>query len=485
MNRRTFLSGTAAGAFSILPREVLGGPGRVAPSDKIALACVGVGAQGTRVMMNFLKEPDVQVTAVCDVNKESGDYSEWSPGEIRSKQRQLVGDNKWGSEWKGCVCGREPARRLVEAYYAAQKGSGRSQGCNAYSDFRELVEREKSLDGVVVCTTDHWHAGISIFAMRKGKHVYCQKPMTHSIDEARKMAEVARETKVATQVAVGNEASDATRLLTEWVAAGAIGRVREIHNWSSRPFWPQGIERPKESEPVPEGLDWDLWLGPAPERPFHHAYLPFVWRGWLDFGTSAIGDMGCYSFDTLFRVLKLGPPESVEASSTLVYPETYPLASMIHYEFRAPGDMPPVKLNWYDGGVRPARPEELDEGWEMRGEQGEGLILAGDSGKIICGFDGQNPRLIPESKMRAFEIPPDTLPKSIGHFREWIAAIKGGEPARANFEFEALVTEAVLLGNVAVRVGKKLHWDSARMRVTNDQAANDLVSPPRRREWKI
>lgn len=485
LSRRTFLLGGATAGLTILPRRVLGGPGHVAPSDRITLGCIGVGAQGTRVLMGFLKQPEVQVVAVCDVNKESADYSEWGAGEVRSKQRQLLGNNNWGSDWKGCVCGREPARRLVEAYYATQKGSGSYKGCASYNDFRELLENEKGLDGVVVCTPDHWHATISIFAMRKGRHVYCQKPMTHSIDEARKMAEVARDSKVATQVAIANEASDATRILTEWIAAGVIGGVREIHNWSSRPFWPQGIERPPQADPVPDGFDWDLWLGPAPERPFNHAYLPFVWRGWFDFGTGAIGDMGCYSFDTLYRVLKLGAPESVEASSTQGHPETYPLASIIHYEFPARGGMPPLKLHWYDGGVRPPRPDELEESREMRGEEGEGLILVGDGGKIYCGFEGQNPRLIPEPKMKAFQPPPDTLTKSVGHYLEWIAAIKGGEPARANFEFEAPITEAVLLGDVAVRIGKKLHWDSAKMRVTNDSAANDLVSLPKRSAWKI
>lgn len=487
LSRRVFLveTASAAGAFTILPRHILGGPGYVPPSDRIALACIGVGAQGTRVMMEFLKQPDVQVVAVCDANKESSDYVEWGPGEILSKERQLIGNNNWGSDWKGCTCGREPARRLVEAYYARRYGSSSYKGCASYNDFRELLEKEESLDGVVVCTTDHWHAAISIAAMRKGKHVYCQKPMTHSISEARRVAEVARATKLATQVAIGNSASDATRHLTEWIAAGVIGRVREVHNWSSRPFWPQGIDPPKQAEPVPEALDWDLWLGPAPERPYNHVYLPFVWRGWFDFGSSAIGDMGCYSFDTLFRVLKLGAPESVEASSTQVFSETYPLACTIHFEFPARGDLPPVKVHWYDGGMRPDRPDELEESVDMRGEDGEGLILAGESGKIFCGFEGQRPRLIPSSKMKAFQPPPDTLPKSIGHYREWIEAAKGGEPPHANFEFEAPITEAFLLGNVAGRAGKRLHWDSANMRITNDAGANDLLNPPTRSVRKV
>src|SRR6266581_3058177 len=257
-----------------------------------------------------------------------------------------------------------------------------------------------AVGSVVVCTPDNLHAAVSVVAMKKGKHVFCQKPLPVTIHEARRMAEIARETGVATQIAVGNQASEATRLLCEWIWDGAIGPVREVINWSSRPFWAQGLERPKEAQPVPDGLDWDLWLGPAAERPFNHAYLPFVWRGWDDFGCGALGDMGSYSFDTIFRVLKLEAPASVEASSSERYEETYPLASVIHYNFPARGDMPPLKFTWYDGGLKPSRPEELEQDRPLKGddeEGGEGLLFVGDRGKILCAFNGANPRLIPES----------------------------------------------------------------------------------------
>lgn len=332
ISRRAFIGGAlSSAAFTIVPCRVLGG-GTIPPSEKITIACVGIGSQGTRVLMDFLKQPDVQVVAVCDCNRESSDYVEWWKNELRDKQRALLGPGytEWGSDWKGCVAGREPARRLVEAYYASRSPSGKYTGCAAYSDYRELLEKEKDLDAVIVGTPDHTHALISIAVMRKRKHVYCQKPMSHSILEARRMAEVAREAGVATQVATGNQASEDTRVLCEWVWAGGIGTVRRVVNWSSRPFWLQGMNRPEQEETVPEGLDWNLWLGPAPSRPFNHVYLPFVWRGWYDFGTGALGDMGCYSFDTIFRVLKLGMPESVEASSTQPYPETFPLGSIIH-----------------------------------------------------------------------------------------------------------------------------------------------------------
>jgi len=332
---------------------------------------------------------------------------------------------------------------------------------------------------VVVGTTDHWHALISIAAMRKRKHVFCQKPLTRTVYEARRVAEVARETGVATQLAVGNQASEETRLLSEWIWDGAIGPVRRVVNWSSRPFWPQGIDRPAGEEPVPRGLDWDLWLGPAPMRPYHHAYHPFVWRGWYDFGCGALGDMGCYSFDTIFRVLKLSAPASVEASSTETYKETFPKASIIHYSFPARDDMPLVTLTWYDGGLKPPRPEELEDGRDMS-EGNEGLMFVGDKGTILCGFTGENPRLIPEAKMKAYRQPPKSLPRSPGNYREWLDACKGGKPGGANFAFSGPVTEALLLGNVAVRTGEKLRWDPARL-----DPANELLNPPMRGSWKL
>lgn len=465
----------------IVPRHVLGGTGFVAPSDKITAACVGVGSQGTRVMLDFLALPEMQVIAVCDVNKQSSDYVEWGKNELRDKVRRAIAKADWGGD-SGAVAGREPARQIVDAYYATQKESGTYQGCAAFADFRELLENVRDLDAVIVGTPDHAHAVVSIAAMKKGKHVFCQKPMTHSIHEARQVAQVAQRTGVATQVAVGNQASEATRLLCEWVWNGAIGPVRQVHNWSDRPYWPQGINRPAETPPVPEGLDWNLWLGPAPERPYHPAYQPFVWRGWYDFGAGAIGDMGCYSFDTIFRVLKLGSPQSVEASSTEVLKETFPKASIIHYSFPEREGMPPVRVTWYDGGLRPPRPDELDSGQEM---EKEGLLFVGDHGKILCRFNGGNPRLIPDSKMKEFKQPEKTLPRSAGNYQEWIAACKGGKPGGGNFEFTGPVTEAVLLGNLALRTGAKLHWDAPNLEVPNLPSAKPLIRREYRDGWTL
>lgn len=504
MTRRSFLGQAAAGAvgFTIIPRRVMGGAGYVAPSDKVNLAFVGVGAQGLRVMLHFLRQPDVQGVAVCDVTKSAANYPQWDTHEFCKSVRSLLGaDSGW--DWlspdqpiqlthslrvTSGVAGREPCQQIVNAYYGQPQRSGEYHGCAAYVDFRELLEKQKDVDGVVVCTADHLHAAVSAAAMRKGKHVFCQKPLTHTVYEARRIAEIARETGVATQIAVANQASEDTRLLCEWIWGGAIGPVREVVNWSSRPYWPQGIERPKDAEPVPDGLDWNLWLGPAPERAFNHAYLPFVWRAWSDFGCGALGDMGCYSFDTIFRVLRLEAPASVEASSTERYAETYPLASIVRYDFPARGDMPPVKFTWYDGGLKPPRPEELEENRRFRGEdeeEDEGLLFVGERGKILCDFNGRNPKLIPQSKMDSYEPPPKTLPRSPGNEREWLDACKGSRvKPGGNFEFSAVVTEALLLGNVAIQSGQRLSGGPNPKAVSAD-IDQKYIYPERRSGWEI
>ncbi len=499
MTRRKFLAttGAATAAFSILPRRLLAGADELPPSAKINVAFVGVGSQGLRVMLNFLGQPDVQVVAVCDPNKSSADYPQWGEYEFRNAVRKLL-KTESGWEWlspnkpvpltrtrsgQSGLAGREPCQKIVEAYYGAQKRSGQYRGCNAYRDYRELLEKERDVDAIVVGTTDHWHALVSVAAMKKGKHVFCQKPMTRTVHEARRMAEVARETGVTTQVAVGNQASEATRLLCEWIGSGAIGPVRQVINWSSRPFWPQGVERPKEKQKAPKGLDWDLWLGPAPTRPFHHVYLPFNWRGWHDFGAGALGDMGCYSFDTIFRALKLDAPTSIEASASERYPETFPNASVIHFDFPSRIDLPPVRLTWYDGGLKPPRPIELDAGQDL---SDEGLMFIGDGGTILCGFNGGNPRLIPDAKMKAFQAPPKNLPRSPGNEREWLDACKDAKKKTgANFEFSGVVTETLQLGNVALRTGKRLIWDKANLKAANDPSAQQFIRPSYRGNWTL
>jgi hypothetical protein len=320
-----------------------------------------------------------------------------------------------------------------------------------------------------------------MMAIKLGKHVYVQKPLTWSIDEARKLTEAAREHKVATQMGNQGHSSEEIRVLCEMIWAGAIGDIREVHAWTDRPQWLQGIARPADTPPVPSGIDWDLWLGPAPSRPYHRYYHPFAWRGWMDFGTGALGDMGCHIMDNAFWALKLGHPTSIEgcASQRVVKDwekmenkETWPDASIVRYEFPARGNMPAVRMTWYDGGLKPPRPVELEK---ERNLGPNGVIFVGDKGVIM------DSRLIPDSKMTDLPRPPKTIPRITGtHEQNWIDACKGGPAACSNFEYSGPLTEVVLLGNIAIRMGNRLEWDGANMKITNIPEANPDLSGLRR-----
>lgn len=429
ISRRAFLKGAASAfAFSIAPSGIFG---TLAPSNKLHIAGVGVGGMGRAYLQNVAGE---NITALCDVDENF-------------------------------------AAKTYKTYPKAK----------TYNDFRKMLDTEKGIDAVVIGTPDHTHATVAMRAMRMGKHVYCAKPLTRTVYEARLLAKTAEEMKVQTQMSVQSDASEEQRLLREMIDDGAVGKVREVHIWSNRPIWPQGVRRPEDTPPVPAGMNWDLFLGPAPTRPYHPCYHPFKWRGWFDFGTGALGDMGCHAFDHVFKMLKLKHPGSVSAETTTRYDETYPKASTVRFDFNTP-DGDAVKLLWYDGGRKPQRPEELDEGRDLRFQ---GMIIIGSEAKIFAGFTGGGARLIPEKKMKAYKRPPKTLPRSTGHYREWIAACKGGKPAGCNFQFGGPLTEAVLLGNIAVRTGRKLKWDGPRMKITNDVEANEYIHAPYRDGWTL
>src|SRR5579884_1114437 len=507
LSRRGFLRGAlASAAFTIVPRHVLG-RGFVPPSDKVTIASIGMGRQGQAVTMELLARPDTQIIAVCDCNEKAMNYVEYGDNALLKAARKLLGPGyeNWGADLTSPgevqlthtfrtslgMGGREPAKRLVEAYYGSRKesASGAYKGCNAYKDFRELLSKEKDLDAVYIATPDHWHAAITMAAMRQRKHVLCQKPMTHNIADARRVASLAREMKVATSLPVNNPSSESTKLISDWLADGAIGHVREVHNWSSRPYWPQGVDRPSTVDPVPPGFDWDLWLGPAPERPFNKAYLPFVWRGWYDFGCGSFGDMGCYSFAGIFKILNLTPPLSVEATSTEKFAETYPKASLVHLNFPANGSRGPVHLAWYDGGLMPPRPSGLlPEDERLFHKHAEGVMYVGDKGILIGGFNGNHPRVYPESK--TYVTPPpekhDDDEVRDPAVLQFIAACKGGPAPLASFETQAPVTEAFLLGCLAQHAPwQRYEWDSAAKRITNVDAANQYVDPPYRKEYAV
>jgi len=444
LTRRAFLgTSSALATFVVVPRAALGGAGVASPNSKLNIAGIGIGGQGASDLNDVRSE---NIVALCDVDS---DY----------------------------------AAKIFRKYPDAKR----------YKDFREMLDKEKSLDAAVVATPDHIHAVASMAAIRHGKHVYCEKPLTRTVYEARALAKAAREAKVATQMGNQGMAFEGNRLINEWIADGAIGPVREVHVWSDRPthrgkmplWWAQGIERPKDTPPVPPSLDWDLWLGPAPLRPYHPAYVPFRWRGWWDFGSGGLGDMGIHNLAPVFSALKLGAPASVHASSTPVFKETVPLACIVHYQFPARGDMPPLQLHWYDGGLLPARPEELEDDRPLDPE--DGVIFVGDKGKmLVTGWGGEHPRLIPEGRNKEYRRPPKTLPRSIGHHKEWIEACKTGSPTRSNFDFAGPLTEAVLLGSVCVRLGgEKLVWDSASFKVTNVAEANGYLHYKYREGWEL
>jgi predicted dehydrogenase len=459
LSRRNFLTTSAlvAGAITLVPRHVLGGPKFVAPSDKVNIAIVGAGGQGRTNVRNLFGQPDAQIIAICD------------PAETWTLDRFY---------YKGAA-GRKPVKAEIEKNYA-QKSPNFT--CAEYEDFRVMLEKEKSVDAVLCATPDHLHAYVSITAMKAGKHVYCEKPLTHSIWEARQVAKVAKETGVATQMGNQGHSDEGIRSTYEWIKDGAIGKIREVHAWTSAGKWMKDIGRPKDASPVPQGMNWDLWLGPRETRPYHDSYAPVTWRSFWDFGTSAIGDMACHNLDPAFLALDIASPASVEATSPSVDPYTTSECAIYTYRYPARGELPPLVVRWYDGGLYPATPDELEEGDQLGSN---GILFCGEKGFILCPGWAGNPRLLPDSLMQAYKKPAKTLPRSKGHHRDWLDACKGGTPASANFAYGAKLTEMVLLGNVALRSGKKITWDAPNMKVTNVADANQYLKGSYRAGWEL
>jgi len=492
VSRRTFLEKSATtAAVTLVSRHVLGGPRHVPPSDRINVGFVGCGTQGLRQLMPALQRPDLRIAAVCDPNRRSEDYVEWARFELRDKVRAFLKDPAWAEGARACPCGREVGREIVDRHYGASAGAG----VPAYTDFREMLAKEKDLDAVYVMTPDHLHAPVAVAAMRAGKHVITHKPLATVLGEAQVVVRTARDTGAATHMfcAAGQQTAPQ---IAEWIQAGAIGPVREVHNWSTRPYWPQGMTSlPAETVAVPDGLDWDLWLGPVPHRPYHPAYTNAVFRGWYDFGTGALGDMGHYSFFQIFKILKLGSPLTVEATRSQywkidellwkkqVNTVSFPQASLVRWEFPERAGMPPLALHWYDGGLRPPKLRELEEEGAPMPE--EGLLFVGDSGKILAGFTGESPRLVPKARMQAFQPPPPTLPRPAEELEQWVRACRGTAPSDASFENVAAVSETILLGTIAVRVDKKLRWDAASARFVDAPEADALMTRTVREGWAL
>jgi predicted dehydrogenase len=469
-SRRKFLrnSSLAAGSFFIVPRHVLG-RGFVPPSDKLNIAGIGCGGKARVNLPYAYNSGSDNIVALCDVDD----------------------------------------RMAVES---------RKQWPNApyYKDYRDLLDKEnKHIDAVIVTTPDHMHAAIAMAAMQMGKHVYCEKPLTHDIYEARMLTLAAEKYKVVTQMGNQGSSGDDTRRVETWIQSGLIGDVHTVHVWTNRPVWPQGIPTPTGSFDIPTELNWDLWLGTAPKRDYNPIYLPAIWRGWVDFGTGSLGDMGCHFIDVPYRALKLRYPVSVECSvgsvytgffKEAVYTDSYPPSSITYIHFPEREGMIPVQLIWYDGGMKPRRPDELLPDEEMEGVDG-GIIFEGTKGKLMAGLFGGKPTLLPTSLMQQTDLPPSKFPfvdgGPPGHQQQWVKACKKGwgTYTSSSFDKSGPLAETVLMGTLAVRsynyaetdaqgkkkfLGrKKLLWDGENMKITNFEPANQFVKRDYRAGWKL
>lgn len=450
IDRRGFLktTGLATAAFAVSRPWLNSAARTVSPNEKLNIAAIGFGGIGAS---NVNNSSDENIVALCDLDLT-----------------------------------RDSCAKVIKGHPKAQ----------VYTDFRVMLEKQKDIDAVIVATPDHTHAHIAMACMRAGKHVYVQKPIAHSVFEARTLTEAARDMKLVSQMGNQGHSGEGIRQITEWIAAGLIGKVREVHAWTNRPIWPQSSEmqRPTDVQAPPAGMDWNEWIGPAPMRPFHSAYHPGKWRAWWDFGTGALGDMGCHIIDPVFMALNLRYPTSVEGNVSTVFEtfgkkttgrfECYPRSSVIRFKFPARGDMPPVDMTWWDGGLMPARPEELEEDFPF-GDPNGGCLFIGDKAKLVCGCYGLNPRILNADLRQEAKKVAKTIPRipgnSSGHEKDWIRACKGGHAASSHFDYSGPLSEMVLMGNLACRYpDRKLLWDGEKMQVTNDKDANAYV----RREYR-
>jgi predicted dehydrogenase len=501
--------GAAATAFSIVPRHVLGGDGFVAPSEKITLACVGFGTQAIREIGGILASPDVQIVAVCDVEKDGVNYLEWGKDGIKRGIRRLIGEPNWREGFHHVPGGRDVGKEVVETYYAKQRGKEQYKGCATYADFRELLDREKDLNAVKVMTPDHTHAAIATAALRRGLNVIVHKPLANRLLEARAVIDTARAKKLATHFMPASTGANQKQAV-DMIRNGAIGTLREIHNWSMRPMWPQFPTLPTDRPSVPAGFDWTLWLGPSLDRPYHPNYTHTNFRGWYEFGGGSIADMGHYSLWPLFQLLELDAPISVESTPSHVCAVTddvcqrikndysFPAACTVRIRFAPKGQRSGLDLFWYDGGIKPPTPEELmAEGLEL---EEEGMLFVGDKGKILGGFRAEDARLIPETRMRAYRkennLPePDPRQRRGGNRQggdsaarnaAWIAAFKGGPTSYGDFQLAGPISDAMNLASISLRLGgRRVLWDSSAAKITNLPDANKLLTRDYRPGWEL
>lgn len=465
VSRRSILLGGSAAvtSFLLFPRYVIGAAKTVAPSDKINIAIIGSGGRGTQNMKELMAFDDVHMRAVCDVMEEA-DYSKF---------------------YYGGIAGRGPAKETVDVRYSDSDATKDYPPCKEFIDFREMLDKETGLDAVVVATPDHNHAITSIEAMKRGLHLYCEKPLARSVYECRRIAEVAKEMGVATQLGNQGHSGDDIRNTVEWIRDGAIGEIREVHAYHNGGTGPGRREAlHTENIPIPDGFDWERWLGPTEKRSYHPEYAPYTWRGWWDFGTGAMGDFFCHNADPAFWALELGHPTSIEAEQEGLTAVTPPLKAKVVFEFPKRGELPPVTMTWYSGQM-PENPEELEPGQRLTG-RGNGVLFVGSKGKIMCAGWGGAPILLPKSLDENYKRPEPSIKRSKGHHRDWLDAIKGGERSSADIvNYSAHLAEVAVLGNAAIRAGEKLVWDGENAKVTNTRKADQFIKPEYFNGWKI
>jgi len=460
LSRRKFIGRAAStiAGFSIVPRHVLGGPGFVPPSEKVNIALIGCGGQGRSNLRALFELADAQVIAIAD---------------------PIESQNLDAFYYKG-LAGRLPVKAEIETHYTAKTPNYKVA---TYEDFRVLLEKEKAVDAILCATPDHLHACVSATAMRLKKHVYCEKPLTHNVWEARQVARIARETGLATQMGNQGHSGGYIRQTCEIIWAGAIGKVREVHAWTSATRWNQGLTGRPPDETTPSGVNWDLWLGPREPRGYSAALNPVRWRDFWDFGTAPIGDFFCHNFDPAMWALDLREPLNIEASAAgLVDSYIAPPAGIYTYHFGPRGDKPAVKFTWYEGGLKPPRPEEMEETDQF---DSNGILFVGDQGLLASPGWGGRSTLLPGSRDENYRRPAPTLLRSKGHHREWLDACKGGPPAGSNFDYGAALTEVGLLGLVAMRTGKKISWDAKAMKCPNAPEAERFLKEAYRPGWEL
>jgi predicted dehydrogenase len=461
--RRKFIKGAGVSSVGLMifPRHVLGGKGYIPPSDKVNIGIAGAGGQSMFSIQELIKLDDVQLTSVADPS------------------------NFWTNDiLYSFDTGRGPTKKFIEAYYSAKTPNYKLA---EYEDFRVMLEKERSLDAIVCATPDNTHAYISILAMRAGKHVYCEKPLTHNIWEARKVRDVALETGLATQMGNQGTSDDNLRLTVEYLRSGAIGKVREAHSWVPASRWLQGLSGfPKETSPVPSEFNWDLWLGPTSWHPYNKVYTPVKWRDFWAFGCGALGDFGCHDMNSTVWAFNLTAPESIE-----VFPagnngsrDIAPYGEIGHYHFAENGEQRELDLIWYSGGLRPSLPDFIPKEFILNSR---GAMFIGEKGIIINNGGTSSPPLIFPENLRGTFIPPvPSIPRSKGHHREWIDAIKGGHAAMSNFKYGARLVEIVLLGVLSLRLGgKKIYWDPDNMKAIGLPDADEIIREPVRNSWEM